>query len=220
MRYFLIIYLFLLGVLAHAQQPAARTNPDSLKVVWTDVDHFWQVYDRLATAKTTADSTALIDTYYLAPATPGLRVYAEAAHATASDFLHAIRTHHQYLTAIRPAMQSVGRQKPAILRAARQLKAIYPPATFPDLYFAVGKFEVGSSQFGNVLHVGAELKCASDQPHLAEIRPELRGGVSSVATISTASIHEIIHGQQQPHDSHTNLEGALKEGAAEFWPSG
>ena len=153
---------------------------------------------------------------YLAPATPGLRAYTEAAHAGPADFLRAIRTHRQYLLAIRPAMQSVGRQQPAIRQAARRLKALYPAATFPDLYFAVGKFEVGGTQFNDALYLGAELKCASDHPPLAEVRPELRGGVSSVATVSTACIHEVILGQQQLRDCHTNLEGALKEGAAEY----
>ena len=215
MRLLLFCWLFP-TCLVHAQHSAAHTNPDSLRVVWADVDHFWQAYDELATAHTTADSLALLETHYLALATPGLRAYAEAAHATAADFLRAIRTHRQYLLAIRPAMQSVGQQRPAIRRAARRLKAIYPAATFPDLYFAVGKFEVGGSQFGNVLYVGAELLCASENPPLAEIRPDLRGAVSPVATVSTASIHEIIHGQQQPRAYPTNLAGALREGAAEY----
>ncbi len=206
----------MLGLRASAQSPRPRTTADSLRIVWADVDHFWQAYDRLATARTTADSLAIIDTQYLALATPGLRKYAEAAQATAPDWLRAIRTHRRYLAAIRPAMQSVGQQQHAIRQAARQLQAIYPAATFPTLYFAVGKFEVGGTAFGDALYIGAELKCASPQPPLAEIRPELRGGVSAVSTVSTACIHEIIHGQQQVRDYRTNLEGAIQEGAAEY----
>ncbi len=214
--FYSIALLAALSLHASAQPSRPRVAADSLRIVWSDVDHFWQAYDRLATARTTADSLAIIDTHYLALATPGLRKYAEAAQATASDWLRAIRTHRRYLTAIRPAMQSVGQQQMAIQRAARQLRAIYPAAKFPALYFAVGKFEVGGTAFGDALYIGAELKCASAQPPLAEIRPELRGSVSAVSTVSTACIHEIIHGQQQLLDCRTNLEGALKEGAAEY----
>jgi hypothetical protein len=138
-----------------AQQTVAHAKPNSLRIVWTDVDHFWQAYDQLATARTSADSLALLDIYYLAPATPGLRAYATAAHATAPDWLQAIRTHRHYLAAIRPAMQAVDQQQASIQRAARHLKVLYPAATFPDLYFAVGKFEVRGSAFGHTLYIGA-----------------------------------------------------------------
>ncbi len=215
-RLSLIALLAALSLQASAQPPRPRVAADSLRIVWTDVTHFWQAYDRLATARTTADSLAIIDAHYLALASPGLRKYAEAAQATAPDWLRAIRTHRRYLAAIRPAMQAVGRQQAAIRRAARQLRAIYPAAKFPTLYFAVGKFEVGGTAFGDALYIGAELKCASSQPPLAEIRPELRSSVSAVSAVSTACIHEIIHGQQQLLDCRTNLEGALKEGAAEY----
>lgn len=216
MRFFLLSCLLLLTPLAHAQRPGIPSNPDSLRISWADVDRFWQAYDQLATAGTTADSLAIVETRYLAPATPGLRAYVEAAHATAADYLRVIHTHRRYLLAVRPAMQAVGQQAPAIRRAARHLKAMYPAAVFPDLYFAVGKLEVGGTQFGNVLYLGAELKCASAQPPLNELSAGMRGGVSPVTSVSTACIHEIIHDQQQPGDVKTNLEGALREGAAEY----
>ncbi len=202
---------------AHGQATRpAQPNPDSLRVEWADVDRFWRTYDQLATAGSRADSLALVETQYLAPATPGLRTYVAAAHASAADFLAAWRTHRRYLAAIRPATQRIGSQKAAILRAARQLKRAYEASTFPDLYFAIGKFEVGGTSFGNLLYVGAELKCAPPAPPLAELRPDLRGGVSPVAALPTVCLHELVHGQQQLRNARTNLDGALLEGAAEY----
>jgi hypothetical protein len=213
----LLRFLFLFcSLLAGAKASAQQSSPDSLRIVWADVDRFWQTYDQLAQARTRADSLALVDAHYLAPATLGLRAYLEAAHATAADYLQAIRTHRRYLAAIRPAMQAVGQQQGAIRQAARKLKALYPAATFPDLYLAVGKFEVGGSAFGSALYIGAELKCATAQPLLAEVLPALRGSVSPVTAVSTACIHEIIHGQQKEQSYDTNLAGALREGAAEY----
>ena len=212
----LLLLLYLTATPAPAQTRPAPTNPDSLRMVWADVDHFWRAYDQLATARSPADSVAIIQTQYLALATPGLRRYAEAAHANAADFLRGVRTHRRYLAAIRPAMQAVGRQKPAVLAAARRLKEMYPAVVFPDLYLCVGKFEVGGTQFDNLLYVGAELKGATAAPPLAELLPALRGGVSPANELSTTCIHEMIHGQQKLTEARTNLEGALKEGAAEY----
>ncbi|MBD2721609.1 hypothetical protein [Hymenobacter armeniacus] len=213
--------LLLAGLLAASAPALAQTrppqpNPDSLRVVWADVDHFWTAFDHLAAARSTADSLAVIERDYLAPATPGLRAYAEAANAKAPDFLRALRTHRRYLAAIRPATQAIASQRPAIGQAARALKKAYPGAVFPDIYFAVGKFEVGGSPLNGLLYVGAELKCATPTPPLAELRPDLRGGVSPLSAISTVCVHEIIHGQQRPGQARTNLALALLEGAAEY----
>ena len=213
-----MILLWLLGLCpaAYGQQPAPTANPDSLRIDWSDVTRFWQTYDLLASAPTRADSLALVEAHYLAPASPGLRAYVAAAHATAADLLAAWRTHRSYLRAIRPTALRIGAQEAAIRQAARGLKKIYPQATFPAIYFAIGKFEVGGTAFAEGLYVGAELKCATTHPPLAELQPALRGGVSAVENASTASIHEIIHTQQLLRTARTNLEGALVEGAAEY----
>lgn len=187
-----------------------------MRMEWADVSHFWQAYDKLPTATASADSAAILKTYYLDVASPGLLAYVEAAHASPVNFVQAIRTHRRYLAAIRPATLRIQQQLPGIRQAARQLKALYPAATFPSLYFAIGKFEVGGSAFPNLLYVGAELKCATTSAPLQEIRPDIRDGVVPVEATSTACIHEIIHGQQQPTAFTTNLEGALREGAAEY----
>ena len=162
----------MLSLSAHAQTvPLNQSNSDSLRVVWADVDRFWRVYDQLPAAVATADSLAIIQTHYLDPATFGLRVYMDSAPAKAADFLQAIRTHHRYLTAIRPATLAIGQQQAAIVTAARKLKKAYPASVFPDLYLAIGKFEVGGTQFGNLLYVGAELKCTTPAPPLSELHP-------------------------------------------------
>ena len=216
LRSLLVVWFFCTGVAAYAQTPTASSNPNAMRIVWTDVDNFWRTYDKLTTAKTNSDSLSIFKISYLDVASPGLLAYTDAAHATAANFLRALRSHRQYLAAIRPAMNSIGQQKPAILRAARKLKKVYPAATFPDLYFAVGKFEVGGTAFDNLLYIGAELKCASENAPVQELRPDLRDGVKPVKELPTVCIHEIVHGQQQPKEYRTNLEGALREGAAEY----
>ncbi|WP_331059119.1 hypothetical protein [Hymenobacter sp.] len=180
------------------------------------MENFWRAYDKLATAKNHSDSLSVVKTHYLDVASPGLLAYAAAANATAADFLRAWRTHRQYLTAIRPATNAIGQQRPAIVKAARKLKKAYPAATFPDLYFAIGKFEVGGTAFDNLLYVGAELKCAAENAPLQELRPDVRDGVKPVKELPTVCLHEIVHGQQRPKEYRSNLEGALREGAAEY----
>ena len=59
MRLFLLLFcLSAAATPALAQTRPAPTNPDSLRMVWADVDHFWRAYDQLATARSPADSLA------------------------------------------------------------------------------------------------------------------------------------------------------------------
>jgi uncharacterized protein YjaZ len=64
--------------------------------------------------------------------------------------------------------------------------------------------------------VGAELKCTTPAPPLRELPPGLRGSLSPVDAVSTVCVHEIVHAQQPGPSARTNLEGALREGAAEY----
>ena len=212
----LVLAALLLAGRAPAQTRPSTANPDSLRVVWTDVDQFWHAFDRLQSATNTPDSLAVIEQHYLAVGTPGLRRYAKESNSTATDFLQAIRAHRRYLAAIRPATQSIGQHQASIIKAARQLKKLYPPSTFTDLYFVMGKFQVGGTQFDNLLYIGAELKCSDPQAPLDELNPMVRGGVTPASELTTVSIHEMVHAQQPPGRVGTNLELALREGAAEY----
>jgi hypothetical protein len=79
-----------------------------------------------------------------------------------------------------------------------------------------GKFEVGGTQFANLLYIGAELMCASSVSPLQEISENLRPIISDINNIATVCIHEVIHYQQKYQDAKNILDGALIEGSADF----
>jgi hypothetical protein len=85
-------------------------------------------------------------------------------------------------------------------------------ASFPQIYFVIGKFEVGGTQFADLLYIGAELMCASSASPLEEIKESLRPMISDINDIATVCIHEIIHYQQHYQEAKNILEGALIEG--------
>ena len=47
-------------------QPCKTSDPDSIKIVTTDVDNFWNTYDKLGQVHTLNDSIQIVQKYYLA----------------------------------------------------------------------------------------------------------------------------------------------------------
>jgi len=213
----IIILFFFVWLSQSSEAQAYKTsNPDSIKIITTDVDNFWNTYDKLSQAQTLTDTIQIIQKYYLDKASDGLQEYIKASNSTATDFSNAIKNHKNYLLSIRPTTTSIRNYKSKIVDAARKLKYMCSSASFPQIYFVIGKFEVGGTQFPNLLYIGAELMCASSASPLQEIREDLRPIVSNINNIATVSIHEVIHYQQKYQDAKNILDGALIEGGADF----
>ena len=213
----ILILLFLICFYKLLYAQAYKTaNPDSIKIITTDITNFWETFDKLSSAQTLNDTIEIVQKYYLDKASYGLQEYLKASNSNSTDFANAIKNHKNYLLSIRQTTSSIQNHKTQIVEAARKLKSIYPPASFPQIYFVIGKFEVGGTQFTNLLYIGAELMCASSTSPLQEIKKELRPMISTVNDIATVCIHETIHYQQEYQDAKNILNGALIEGGADF----
>lgn len=213
------IFILLLSICfckSLSAQAYKTSDPDSIKVITTDITNFWAMFDKLPAAQTFNDSVDLIQQYYLNKASYGLQEYLKASNAHSADFINAIKSHKNYLLSIRQTTTSVLSYQHKIIAAAKKLKLLYPAASFPQVYFVVGKFEVGGTQFPNLLYIGAELMCASATSPLEEIKADLRPIISPVNNIATVCIHEMIHYQQEYQAAKNILDGALIEGGADF----
>jgi len=197
-------------------QAYKTSNPDSIKIITTDITNFWETFDKLSSAQTLNDTIEIVQKYYLDKASYGLQEYLKASNSNSTNFANAIKNHKNYLLSIRQTTSSIQNYKTQIVEAARKLKSIYPLASFPQIYFVIGKFEVGGTQFTNLLYIGAELMCASSTSPLQEIKEDLRPMISTINDLATVCIHETIHYQQKYQDAKNILDGALIEGGADF----
>lgn len=214
MKLSLAITLMLVSTIVSAQS-FRTSNPDSLKINSSDIVNFWSAYDKLATAKSNEDSTLIIEQNYLQIGTYGLKQYQEASHSNAGSFLQAIRTHPQLLKSMRLTTLSIPTYRNRIINGAKKLKQIYPGSVFPEIFFVIGKFEVGGSKFENFLYVGAELLGLAKDSPLDELNPHARSGINTVDKLDVICLHEMVHYQQKLSPK-TNMEQALIEGGAEF----
>jgi hypothetical protein len=194
---------------------ALRSDPDRARIVTSDIERFWSVYDRAAQA---ADPGALYDADYLEPGSPGLHGFIHMRIRSGAS-LHAVTQQHaRYYQAIRPNTLRVKELESEIRASLHKFKAIYDDATFADIYFVMGALNSGGTANSDGLIMGTEMFSRDASVPIDELSPWLRNGTKTAALIPNITIHELMHTQQQVPEN-TLLAAALKEGTADFLAS-
>ena len=180
--------------LAKAVPPAKKPtpNPDSARLVTSDIQLFWSALDR-APADSLAD---YMQREYLDKASVGVRDFIAGRILSAEDMATIVRARRATYDSVRAANLDVTRAEADIRNAFRRLKELYPPAVFPDVYFVIGRFNSGGTSTDHGLLIGAEM---------------YRDPASLPGIVS----HELIHFQQR-YPSGPLLEHAFMEGSADF----
>lgn len=174
--------------------PAAppHTDPDSARLITSDIRLFWRTLDSAP-----PDSLAeYLERDYLERGTVAVRDFIPGRILSAEDLAVYVRDYRERYDSVRAANLDVAAAEPAIRAAFRRLKALYPDAVFPDVYFLIGRFNTGGTASQHGLLIGAEM---------------YRDPSRLPAIVS----HEIIHFQQH-YDSPTLLEHSFLEGTADF----
>jgi hypothetical protein len=140
-------------------------------------------------------------------------------HSAAEQLARVTARRSRYYAAIRPATLALdtSRDVTAVVRASfRRLKALYPDAVFPDVYFLIGKLNTGgTADGGRGLLIGTELNARDSTTPLDDLPVGLRPVVGRLADLPRLVAHEVVHAQQPPH-ARTLLAQALAEGSADF----
>jgi hypothetical protein len=191
---------------------AERGDPERARIVTSDIDRFWAVYDRAAGA---ADPAALYDTEYLEPGSAGLHGFINLRIRSGANLHAATQKYARYYQAMRPNTLRVKDMEGEIRASLRQFKALYGDATFPDIYFVIGAMSSGGTASSDGLLMGTEMFSRSAAVPSDELTPWLRNGTKSAALIPNITLHELMHFQQQVPEN-SLLAGALKEGVADF----
>ena len=180
---------------AHRVDSSAATphaDPDSAKLVTSDIALFWHALDVAP-----PDSLGpVLQREYLDRGSVGVRDFIPGRILSAEDLAAYVNAHRARYDSVRAARLDVSRAESEIRASFHRLKALYPPAVFPDVYFVIGRFNSGGTSSDHGLLIGAEM---------------YRDPARLPAIVS----HELIH-YQQHYPSPTLLEHSFMEGTADF----
>lgn len=188
------------------------------KFVSTDIDNFWNAYDKIITEKDTTKQYSFLKELYIDKATPGLKSLIEVRNYTSKNFIDAINKYPKFWNSIRPNTLSVKEVYPEIEADIKKLKEAYPDLKPSTIYFSIGAFRTNGTIQNDRILIGSELSLADEKTFINEL-PEWRQPFykeyeprKNIALLCT---HEYVHTQQKELVENL-LPMCLYEGIAEF----
>lgn len=188
-----------------------NTDPLATEIHTEDLDRFWIALDKAGPEV----NASLLDVNYLKPASRGLQGFIRGRIQNADNLAKTIRANYQYYTSIKPSLDRIAGMKDTIRQSLVTLKALYPKAVFPPVYFVVGALNSGGTTSDNALIIGTEMYGRTEQTPTHELNDWLLTVIKSVEEVPHIVAHELIHFQQN-YDGGNLLAACIKEGAADF----
>lgn len=204
------------NVLARARQLQEKSlirRPEAVKLVTTDIDHFWAAY--ALARRDTARAQAIFRRKYFDHASAGLQEYYSLKIHQDADFTRAILQRPQYYRSIEATTRAIAGEKPKIVAAFRHFQELYPAVLFQHIYFVVGGWSSGGTVSDAGLLIGADQTANGPGVNTTELSLLQRNRCELVTNMPSLMVHELVHRNQGPQDA-TLLSYALNEGMADF----
>lgn len=193
----------------------AGNDPYQAHFVTTDVHNFWKAYDQAQ--RDTVHWEQIYRDLYLAKATPGLQDYYEYKIRTVDRFVKGHDKLSHFYASIRSNTLKVDDLKKQMLDSFVKFNALYPGATFPNVYFVIGAFSSGGTSTNNGLIIGLDQNCRTPDVATQELTLWQKNNFTNLKDLPNTVAHELIHFQQNHLAQDTTLlRGALVEGMADF----
>lgn len=208
-------------VKADAAVPSATftTNPTDVKLVTSDINLFWQMFDRESPLFTKLE----VDPQYFDAGTPALSLFYDEKIKSSDAFSALLnnRFDRRYYEKIRANTLQIHQHKDEILGALEAFKKLYPAATFINITFVMGNLSTSGVLLPNgQIVIAAEMFSKEPGMDLSYLSPWHQSVLRSAKYLPIIVLHETVHLQQRkffnPSQEGTLLDRALLEGSADF----
>jgi len=209
---YLFIFIICLPLLTSAQQ-------HYFKIVYTsDIDHFWQAYDSVATTNDTAKQIGFIQQLYVDKGTPGLYAFMKARNYNAKLWVKLIQKYPRFWKSIRNNTLSIKDQVPAIDQSIQNFRKLYPEMRPARMYFTVGGLRSGGTTTDDMVLIGTEIAAADQNTDASELGDWLKNVFRNQqnSNLVYLNVHEYVHTQQKTGEGQSLLAQTITEGAADF----
>ncbi|RYG30124.1 MAG: hypothetical protein EOO01_37205, partial [Chitinophagaceae bacterium] len=168
-------------------------NPDSALFVHTDINNFWDAFDKITT-----HGKHVFDEYYIKKGSTGVRHFIDHNRIVNGDsLLNTVQRRKSDYLKIREKTMHLAEIIPQCRATYYAFNYLYPQAKFPPVYFVIGRFNTGGVSLKTEQIIGAEMNDPANIPFIVA--------------------HELIHANQNiPYKYKILLEQYIIEGSADF----
>lgn len=193
----------------------------SQKIITSDIENFWNAYDKIMVEKDSVKQLNLIQTLYINKGTPGLDGIMRARRYSAPEYVFAINHYPKFWQSIRKNTLKSKEFSKDIQKAIDNLKKIYPDLKPVNIYFEIGILRTGGTSIDGMSLIGSEVAMADESTvttEFDETYPHLRNyfNTNPIEDVVFLNVHEYIHTQQKETIGNSLLSQTLMEGVAEF----
>jgi hypothetical protein len=190
-------------------------NEENVNLITTDIENFWKAYDLCKGAFITLQEK-IFDSIYIKNASKCLKEIILARKLTGSDFVKWLNSESDYFSKCKSTSKKIKKYEIEIRDYLKKFKAIYPAATYADIYFMFTGFYTGGQSKKSGIAIGMDFWSFPDSVPVNFNNPLFKELVRKIDVMPVTIIHELVH-KNQPDKNATNLLGkCLKEGGADF----
>ncbi|TDO22913.1 Ig-like domain-containing protein [Pedobacter duraquae] len=200
---------------------AVFSQTENQNIITTDIDHFWEAYDKIITTKDSVAQYGYLNSLFLAKGSPGLKSIMEVRDYTAKSYLDAINSYPLFWNSIRNNTLKTKDLADSIAIAVQQMKKTYPNLRPAQIYFTIGALRTGGTTLKDRILIGSEIAMADKNTITTEfpqtfshLGPHFKS--NPIDQVVFTNIHEYVHTQQKTTIASTLLGQCVLEGAAEF----
>ena len=190
-------------------------------IVSSDIDNFWQAYDKINTTQDSALQYKYLDDLFLNKGTPGLKAIMEVKNYTAQSYINAIHNYPIFWASVRKNTMRSDEFVREMRSDIDKLKAIFPELKPAPIYFTIGALRTNGTISDGKILIGAELAMTDRNTISSEFEEPFASArrkffdSEPINDIVILNVHEYVHTQQ--HEMvHNLLSQCIYEGVAEF----
>lgn len=198
-----------------------KEDESNQNIITTDIDNFWNAYDRIIATKDSILQYKYLDSLYIKKGSVGLKGIIQVRNYTQKDYINAINKYPKFWSSIRQNTLKSNTYKDELNNGIKKISTIYPKLKSAKIYFTIGALRSNGTTIDSLVLIGSEL-AMSDK---TSISTEFKGNLgvnrrnyfdsNPIENLVLLNIHEYIHTQQNPVVNNL-LSYVLHEGIAEF----
>lgn len=209
--FFFLISIFLLN---------CKNSDQSVEIVTTDIDNYWNAYDKIVTTKDTVLQQQFLKELFIDKATEGQKALFLVRNYQPREFIENINKYPKYWNSIRNNMSRVNEFSEDINNGISELREVYPKLKSAKIYFGVGAFRTPGTILDSLVLIGSEYAFSNENIDVSEFSNNhaIKGYSKNnkLSDLDFLNVHEFIHTQQFNNHNSILLKTCLYEGIPEF----
>ncbi|GLR17157.1 Ig-like domain-containing protein [Portibacter lacus] len=198
-----------------------KTDRLSQNIITSDIDNFWNAYDRIKATKDTIQQIKILKSLFLDKASEGQKKMIQARNYSHKEYVNVINDFPKFWTSIRGNTLKAKTIDKELSIGIDKLKSIYPQVKPAKIYFTIGALRSNGTTMDSSVLIGTELAFADKQiptEEFPEYLSHLRNYFDTEPSENLVflNIHEYIHTQQKTTIGNNLLAQTVLEGVAEF----